>query len=277
MHRKRLRPCWQRNPRNKPLRFPIGSPGDPTLSMLPPRLETIPVQAVVGSVNRHDQLDGLFRPTAASTFRFRAICKAMAEGVIFPPIELYRLHGGYYVIDGHHRVGAAHVVGQLYMDAVVIDCIEQNEPAVDPLEAARARFSLHTGLRSPAFSTPAGYDQALEQIYEHRWYLCEPGDLVPMREAANDWYHTVYRPVIVQAVAEHGSLDADSTAAADLYLQLSDLKYMTSKDRGHDVGFAATVNEWASGYGRRRSALLRQIARRLAVWLGTDERQRAGS
>ena len=184
----------------------------------------------------------------------------MAEGVLFPPIELYRLHGDYYVIDGHHRVGAAHVVGQLYLDAIVIDCREQIEPSADPLEAARARFRLHTGLLSPAFSTPAGYDQALQQIFEHRWYLCERGSMVSTREAAEAWYRSVYRPVILQVVAEHPSLDVESTEAADLYLHLSDLKYVASKVLGRDVGFAATVKAWASRHGRKRT-LLRRLAR----------------
>jgi hypothetical protein len=277
MYRHRTQLPWNRAAHNAPLRFPLGRPGDPILSMLPPRLETIPVTAVVGSVNRFSQLDRHFRPTARNSFRFRAICKAMSDGVIFPPIELYRLHGAYYVIDGHHRVGAARMVGQLYMEAVVIDCREQNEPWADPLEAARARFAMHTGLQSIAFSTPAGYDQALEQIFEHRWYLSERGDMVSTRDAADEWYRTVYRPVILQVVADRGLRDAYSIEAADLYLHLSDLKYTVSKDLGHDIGFTAAVKEWTAGQGRRRGAFFRQLWHPLLAWFGSDRRQRASS
>ena len=261
MYRQLIRVLQSRSTSNRPLRFPIGRPGDPTLTMLPPRVETVPTQMIMGSVNRYDQLDRRFLPTGKVGFRFRAICKAMAAGVIFPPIELYRLHGACYVIDGHHRVGAARVVGQMYLDAVVIDCLEQNEPSADPLEAARARFMLHTGLQALAFSAPAGYDQALEQIFEHRWYLCERESAVSTREAAGAWYRDVYRPVVLQVATEHSSLDADSAEAADLYLYLSDLKYMASKAQGHDVGFTRTVEAWISRHGRKRGTILRRLAR----------------
>ena len=36
-----------------------------------------------------------------------------------PPVELYRLGNGYYVVDGHHRIAAALAVGQLAIDAHV--------------------------------------------------------------------------------------------------------------------------------------------------------------
>ncbi len=261
MHRHSIRKLLGRAPLDTPLRFPMGSAGDPTLGMLPPRLETVSLQTIKGSVNRYDQLDRHFRPIRGNSFRFRAICKAMADGVVLPPIELYRLHGACYVIDGHHRVGAAHAIGQLYLDAIVVDCFEQNEPSIDPLEAARARFALHTGMQVPAFSTPAGYDQALEQIFEHRWYLGERGPAVSTREAADAWYRTIYRPVVLQAAAEHGSLDAESVEAADLYLHLSDLKYAASRAQGRDVGFAVTVEDWASRHGRRRNTILHWLGR----------------
>src|ERR1700682_305506 len=38
-------------------RFPFGQPGDPLLCVLPPHVETIPVSAVVGSLDRASHLD----------------------------------------------------------------------------------------------------------------------------------------------------------------------------------------------------------------------------
>jgi hypothetical protein len=42
-------------------------------------------------------------------------------GRALPPVELYRLGDGYYVLDGHHRVAAALAVGQLALDARVTE------------------------------------------------------------------------------------------------------------------------------------------------------------
>lgn len=227
-------------------RFPLGQPGDPLLIMLPPHLEAIPVQSVVGSVDRHEQLDPKFRPLLGDTARLTAIRTAMKAGAQFPPIEVYRLEGACYVIDGHHRVAAALQVGQLYLDALVTECRLQNGEAENPLEEARVDFALRTGLRALTFSTPARYAQALAQIHEHRWYLGERGPMVILQAAADDWYETIYLPVLHLATAVRPVPMQAPAEAGDLYLRLSDLKYGVSRERGHDIGFAQAVHLWAA-------------------------------
>jgi hypothetical protein len=170
----------------------------------------------------------------------------MRSGVTFPPIEVYRLEGACYVIDGHHRVAAALDVGQVYLDALVIECRPQTDAVENPLEAARVDFALRTGLRTIAFGEPEGYDQALGQIHEHRWYLCERGRLVSLQDAADHWYQTIYMPVIRHIAAERLSGSAELPSAGDLYLDLSDLKYQVSKERGHDIGFTAAIRVWTA-------------------------------
>jgi hypothetical protein len=45
---------------------------------------------------------------------------AMTRQQHVPPVELYQLGFGYYVLDGHHRVAAARLLGQLEIDANVV-------------------------------------------------------------------------------------------------------------------------------------------------------------
>jgi ParB-like chromosome segregation protein Spo0J len=45
----------------------------------------------------------------------------MREGEPLPPIEVYAWQGEYYVLDGHHRVAAAHAVGSDLINAHVIE------------------------------------------------------------------------------------------------------------------------------------------------------------
>jgi hypothetical protein len=221
--------------------------------MLPPHLEPVSVDTIAGSVDRHRQLDHRFRPAKRMTYRLRGIMRAMAHGEHVPPIEVYRLDGTCYVIDGHHRVAAAMALGQLYLDALVIECLPRAESG-NPLEAARIDFGLRTGLRAVAFSTPARYGQALQQIHEHRWYLNERGRRTSLREAAEDWRQHIFVPVGRQLASAGLLRSGGAPEAGDLYLQVSDLKYGVSRERGHDIGFAQAIREWATRHYQPDSA-----------------------
>jgi ParB-like chromosome segregation protein Spo0J len=37
---------------------------------------------------------------------------AARQGEALPPIEAYRLHGRYWVADGHHRIAVARALGE---------------------------------------------------------------------------------------------------------------------------------------------------------------------
>ncbi|HHV62238.1 MAG TPA: ParB N-terminal domain-containing protein [Firmicutes bacterium] len=81
-------------------------------------VKPIEVDKIVGSVDRWEELDSNFqwkgrRPDE----RTKRIEAALARGEILPPIEVYELDGKYFVVDGHHRVGAAKKLGQAYLDA----------------------------------------------------------------------------------------------------------------------------------------------------------------
>ena len=247
----------QRARRGGVARFPFGAPGDPLLTMLPAHSEALLVRSVVGSVDRHQQLDRAFQPFGGTTYRLRSMIKAMGDGVTFPPIVVYRLHGVCYVVDGHHRVAAALEVGQIYLDALVTECILPTEGADQSLEDVRVGFGLRTGLRQLAFGEVSRYEQALAQIHEHRWYLGERSrGTVLVQEAAADWYDTVYLPVVREIIASRLAPVHSAEEAGDLYLQLSDLKYGVSRERGHDIGFAQTMQEWVAGRQRQQSGAM---------------------
>jgi hypothetical protein len=76
-----------------------------------PRLQTVEVAGIVGSVGRASTLGVDFRPPmwsrwTADEARFERIRGARAAGESLPPIELHKLGRSYYVVDGHHRVAA---------------------------------------------------------------------------------------------------------------------------------------------------------------------------
>jgi nucleotide-binding universal stress UspA family protein len=93
-----------------------------------PRFETVEVTQIVGSVGRANELAHDFRPTRGrrrrqDEQRLERICSALEAGRGLPPLELYKLGSGYYVLDGHHRVAAALLLGQTQVDARVVEYV----------------------------------------------------------------------------------------------------------------------------------------------------------
>jgi len=75
-------------------------------------LRTIETSRIVGSVGRSQELGPDFRPARRQRRRpdddrFKRIQRAMEQGMEMPPIDVYKLGFGYYVLDGHHRLAAA--------------------------------------------------------------------------------------------------------------------------------------------------------------------------
>ena len=67
--------------------------------------QMIPVEQIVGSVDRVREFDPKFRPrTGLSRQRFERIDEAVRRGEPLPPIDVYQIGDIYFVRDGHHRV-----------------------------------------------------------------------------------------------------------------------------------------------------------------------------
>ena len=66
------------------------------------------------------QFDAHFRPAAKRTrARWERLWVAEQRGEMIPPISVVATHGGYAVVDGHHRVSVAKSRGAVTIDAVV--------------------------------------------------------------------------------------------------------------------------------------------------------------
>jgi ParB-like nuclease domain len=90
-----------------------------------PQEQEIPLRDIAGATDGADgKFDRDFLPTdERSRRRFQAIVIALRQGRELPPIEVYRLHGRYYVADGHHRVAAARALGEQSIPAYVTEIL----------------------------------------------------------------------------------------------------------------------------------------------------------
>jgi hypothetical protein len=104
----------------------------------------IAVEKVVGSVGRFRDFDGEFLPTRRSVGeRWKWVDRAFHRGVDLPPVELYKIGEGYYVLDGNHRISVARFQGVRWIEAEVTQ--------------------LYVG-KSPTSSACAAVDQKTENV-----------------------------------------------------------------------------------------------------------------
>ena len=87
-----------------------------------PVFDTVEVGAIVGSVGRCGSFDAGFLPVCScSRERWKRVYGAFLEGKVLPPVELYKLGGVYFVVDGNHRVSVARYRGAAAVDAFVTE------------------------------------------------------------------------------------------------------------------------------------------------------------
>ncbi|MEA2291204.1 MAG: hypothetical protein QOF17_224 [Solirubrobacteraceae bacterium] len=86
----------------------------------PARLRTIPLDAVVGTVDPTSDFDACFRPASDRVAsRWLSIARRQQEGRSLPPIAAVERPDGFYVMDGRHRVSVARAFDQAAIEAWV--------------------------------------------------------------------------------------------------------------------------------------------------------------
>jgi hypothetical protein len=89
----------------------------------------IPVERIVGSVDRGADFDGSFRPLA-SHLRDRWISVYLLAGEAgWPPIRVLQAGERFYVEDGHNRVSVARRLGMQTIQAEVWEYAFKQQPA----------------------------------------------------------------------------------------------------------------------------------------------------
>lgn len=182
-------------------------------------LRTVDVSRIVGSVGRAGTLREDFQSRQRSRGerqRFERILHFIEAGTILPPISLYKLGYGYYVLDGHHRVAAALQLGQLDIDALVTEFVPLGDAQAQRVLAERRAFEQATGLQRIGAAVPGHYPQMEAMI---RAFALAHG-LGDLREAALLWESAVYTPVAALVRARRLSQQFPGERTADLVVQV---------------------------------------------------------
>jgi len=214
-------------------------------------LQTVPLDRIIGSVDRYRDFDRLFLPTQSHTEdRWRRINRAWYEEVNLPPVLLYKVGEVYFVVDGNHRVSVARDRGQKFIDAEVRE-VEARVPVTpdlgpDDLEylGERVEFLERTQLDRyyPELviepTVLGGYDRLLEHISVHRYFMgIDQERPISEEEAVRHWVETLYLPV-VDIVRRAEILEAlPGRSETDLYLWTMDhLHFLNSQEGGASSG-----------------------------------------
>lgn len=214
-------------------------------------LMEIPVDAIVGSVNRYQDFNHNFLPLHDEDRQRWASVKAMMTSpgsAGLPPIRVYKLGDAYFVLDGNHRVSIAKDMGMDMVEAYVTeirpkvalspddspeDIILKEEYADFLVETQADRILPEANLQ---LTFPGFYDTLLEHIKVHRYYMgIEQSREIPWDEAVRDWYEKVYLPV-VKVIREQGILhEFPERTETDLYLWILDHQSYIQQEVGWPI------------------------------------------
>ena len=244
-------------------------------------VRAIPIQQIVGSVDRYRDFDHYFLPRFNLPLnRWINIRRARLEGIELPAIQVYKVGDIYFVKDGHHRVSVAREEGQKFIDAEIIELNVPVKPKTGDslkdiiIKGEYGKFLETTRikrLRPTAeiiFTVTGRYDVLLEHIHTHQYFLgLEQKHEISWEEAVSSWYDHLYWPV-VEEIREHAILNRfPGRTEADLYLWIMDHRYYLKEELGKDVGSEKATQDYARHYAPGWFARLRQALNRLAVRL----------
>ncbi|MDC3237167.1 ParB N-terminal domain-containing protein [bacterium] len=200
---------------------------------------SVPLKQITGSVGRYQDFDNHFRiKKHIPSERLDNIKASMRRGKQLPPVKLYQIKDEFFVLDGNHRVSAAKEFGHDTILADIVEFIPSKNTLENILYRQRSDFMENTGLSQAIDLSELGQYAYLEkQIEKHQDYLWRiTGKKVSTKESAQDWYKTIYSPLIT--IIEKGQLIRHfrNRTLSDLYAYISFHQWEKNLSRKYGIG-----------------------------------------
>jgi hypothetical protein len=223
----------------------------------------VPLDAIVGTVDRGRDFDRSFRPTSGRVrSRWEHIATAMRRGEAMPPVDLVRIGQIYFVRDGHHRVSVARALGHADIDALVTEVVTRlgAERAITveelPFKSHERVFFERVPLPDNARSEieltdPWDYGRLAESVEAWGFRTSQDrGEPINRRETAYLWLENEYRPVVEML---RGADLIGTTTETEAYMRVSAARYRLLRTHSWDEDvLAAVVDERSHKHRRRR-------------------------
>lgn len=237
-------------------------------------IKEIPLDAIVGSVNRYRDFDKDFLPLRNEDVeRWARVKAAMTSpgSPGLPPIRVYKIGEAYFVLDGNHRVSIAKQMGLEKLEAHVVE-IKTKVPLSpdDSPEDIILKAEYTDFLQATRFDEivpgvelkltfPGQYDTLEEHIRVHRHYMgLEQEREIPWDEAVQHWFDNVYKP-IVDIIQEQNILkEFPDQTETDLYIWVLDHQTYMQEELGWSIRPEKAAADLVAVRGRRFIRLLQR-------------------
>jgi hypothetical protein len=206
-------------------------------------LQVIPLDSVVGSVDRSREFDRRSRPTSKRVRdRWQRIAEAQRRGQAMPPISVYRIGDMHFVEDGHHRVSVAGAQRRRDIDAYVTEVLTAVDPesglnlADLPLKSHERLFFERAPLPSESrsriqLSDPWDYGQLAVCVEGWGFRAMQAiGQFLSREQVAEKWFREDYEPIVAD-LREAGMIGRDETET-EAYMRIVGARYFLT--RSHD-------------------------------------------
>jgi hypothetical protein len=225
-------------------------------------LQTIPLDSIVGTVDRTRDFDRGFRPTTPRVRgRWQRIAAAQRRGESFPPISVYRIGDLHFVRDGHHRVSVAKSLGREDIDAYVTQ-VRTRIPTGDELRLADLPLKSHERLFAERVplppeqlarvrpSDPWDFGRLAEGVEAWGFRVMQGRrEYMSREEVARLWYEEDFLPV-VKTLREGGFIRPSETEG-DAYTRVVTTRYVLL--RSHE--WNEDIVDRLQGIERRKGGL----------------------
>ena len=238
-------------------------------------LQVVPIDRIVGSEGRYADFNRQFLPRHEHLRRrWTRVDQAHLQQINLPPIRLYEIGGVYFVRDGNHRVSVARAQGVQSIDAevVTLDSAIELEPGMTRNDLKRAVIDYEKKLFSRTtrfdkifpdydleFTATGRYDEVLNHIYGHKYYINQHyQEEIPFEAAMRSWYMNVFIP-IVRVIRDQKLLGRfPGRTEADLYVWL--VKHWDELKRrlGGELSLVEAAEDLSSRYGQTLMMRIRE-------------------
>jgi hypothetical protein len=232
------------------------------VSERPAGAAVVPLDAIVGTVDRQREFDRRFRPTSGRVrSRWEHIAAAMRRGDSLPPVDLLRIGEIYFVRDGHHRVSVARALKLTDIDAYVTDVVTRvgAERAITyadlPTKSHEREFFERVPLpgdarREIVLSDPWAYAALAESVEAWGFRTSQDrGEPITRREVAFLWLENEYRPVL--AMLREDDLIGDQSET-EAYMRVNAERYRLLRTDRWDEDVIRRVTQGERSRGRRQ-------------------------
>jgi hypothetical protein len=235
--------------------------------------QVIPLDSIVGTVDRGREFDRRFRPTSQRVRpRWERIAAAQRRGEGMPPIDVYRIGEVDFVRDGHHRVSVARALGHRDINAFVTEVLTE-VGATREIRLRDLPLKSHERLFYERVPLPEKARQRIQLSDEWRYAALAEAveawgframqvrhDLMGRAEVAMSWFTEEYEPVI-ELLREADLIGRGTETEA--YMRVAQLRYLVLRTHEWDDAVVEAIRQDLEHPGLEDDTMVRRLRREL--------------